>query len=561
MAPLSPSSSEPETADLDMETEPTGAGLPAAAKEARQPLPANAEIELKLACEPDALERLRRAAPISEAAQGRSRKQSLETVYYDTPDRALLQRRAALRVRSQGQSFTQTLKTEESTGGIRRGEWNVPVGSILPDLAALADTEAAGLLEGTADRLAPLFATRMERTTRQLTVETDGAAGDIEIAFDRGSIEAGEGRAPISEVELELKAGSAAALYRFAARLNEAAPLHIETLSKAARGYRLAGVTELPVEKKPDPGFGPDATVEQALDGIVRSCQTHWLANQATALDGADPEGVHQCRVAMRRLRSALSVFRKLLPGERLEWLRDEAKWLAGSLGPARDWDVFRAELLAPVAEAFPDNADLADLDAAAAAMRDKGYEEARDGIRSPRATAFLLALGDWLESRGWRDGAGDKVVARAEAPMVEEADRQLKKRHRQVLKRGKKFQNLSPEGRHQLRIAIKKLRYLSEFCQPLYGRKRAKTFLSALKDLQDSLGHLNDVAVASRLIEEARIAQRDGAIATAGDGEPALRGAGGLVIGWHSRGAVDLEPDLLGQWQAFREAKVFWNT
>jgi inorganic triphosphatase YgiF len=526
---------------------------------APEALPVDAEIELKLACAPADLDRLRRAAAITEAAKGRSRKQSLETVYYDTPERDLLRRRAALRVRADGKRFTQTLKTEESTGGIRRGEWNVPVDTPLPDPAALAGTEAEALLDGTGDRLAPLFATRMERTTRQLSVDADGAAGEIEIAFDSGAIEAGAARAPISEVELELKSGGPAALYRFAARLAETAPLHVETLSKAARGYRLAGVADLPVEKKPDPGFGEDATVEEALEAIARSCQAHWLANQATALDGADPEGVHQGRVALRRLRSALGVFRKTLPGETLERLRDEAKWLAGSLGPARDWDVFRAELLAPVAEAFPDNADLADLDAAAGAMRERGYEEARAGIRSPRATAFLLTLGDWLESRGWRDGAGSKTIARAEGPMREEADRQLAKRHRQVLKRGKKFDTLPPEGRHRLRIAIKKLRYLGEFCGPMYGRKRAKAFLSALKDLQDSLGHLNDVAVASRLIADARTARGEGAIG-AGGGEAALRGAGGLVIGWHSRGAVDLEPELRDQWRAFRDAKPFWG-
>jgi inorganic triphosphatase YgiF len=538
----------------------TDAAQPREADASAGALPDNVEVELKLACDAEALQRLRRAAPVTASAKGRSRKQSLETVYYDTPDRALMRRRAALRVRRVGGGFVQTYKTEEAAGGIRRGEWNMPVSSLQPEPAALAESGAPPLADGEAESLSALFATRIERTVRDLATDADGAAAEIEIAFDEGAIEAGEAREPISEVELELKRGAPAALYRFAARLHEIAPLHVETRSKAARGYRLAGVGEPPVEKKSEPAFGEGATVEQALDDIIRNCQSHWLANQAMALEGSDPEGVHQGRVALRRLRSALGVFRKLLPGDRLEWLRGEAKWLAGELGPARDWDVFLAELFAPVAEAFPDNPDLDRLRDASEAMREQGYEEARAGIRSPRATTFLLTLGDWLESRGWRDGADEDAIACAESPMRREADRQLKKRHKQVLKRGKGFASLPPEGRHQLRIAIKKLRYLSEFCQPLYSRKKSKEFLSALKSLQDSLGHLNDVAVASRLMDGALQAGRDGTIAAGGNGEEGLRAAAGLVIGWHSRGAVDLEPDLQGQWRAFRGAKPFWG-
>ena len=151
----------------------------------------------------------------------------------------------------------------------------------------------------------------------------------------------------------------------------------------------------------------------------------------------------------------------------------------------------------------------------------------------------------------------------------------------------------LSAEHRHELRIAVKKLRYLAEFYQPLFPRKHSKPYLAALKDLQDGLGHLNDIAVASRLIDRASAmsvaktkARRErpmadsategpetvspptaaDEIATPFDADIAietafsLRAAGGLVIGWHSRGLVDLEPELRTRWRAFRQIKPFWS-
>ena len=99
--------------------------------------------------------------------------------------------------------------------------------------------------------------------------------------------------------------------------------------------------------------------VDRAIQAILRSCLQHWCANEAAALDGSDPEGVHQMRVALRRLRSAFSVFGRLIDPAQRAWLSDEAKTIVNGLGPARDWDVFLAELLAPVRAARQDDAGL----------------------------------------------------------------------------------------------------------------------------------------------------------------------------------------------------------
>ena len=78
---------------------------------------------------------------------------------------------------------------------------------------------------------------------------------------------------------------------------------------------------------------------------IIGGCRDHWLANVAAAIDGRDPEGIHQTRVGLRRLRSALSLFKKQIPPGQRSALNTEAKWLFGELGPVRDLDVFIGSL------------------------------------------------------------------------------------------------------------------------------------------------------------------------------------------------------------------------
>src|SRR3546814_13942928 len=103
-------------------------------------------------------------------------------------------------------------------------------------------------------------------------------------------------------------------------------------------------------------------TADDALAAVLGACLRHWSANEAAAIDGSDPEGVHQTRVGLRRFRSALTVFGDLLPAAQLAWLQEEAKWALNPLGSARDWDLFLAALLAPLEAARSGYADLAAL-------------------------------------------------------------------------------------------------------------------------------------------------------------------------------------------------------
>ncbi|HYG91906.1 MAG TPA: CHAD domain-containing protein [Azospirillum sp.] len=516
----------------------------------------NRETELKLAVRPEDLAALRSSAALSGASRATTR--PLESVYYDTPDQRLARRLVSLRVRKKGSSYVQTIKGPPfADGGIGRAEWETPVAGPALDLSAVTDPEALSLLDsvGVAE-LAPVFTTAVRRTTRVL----DGGGALIEVAFDQGEIRTPDGAVlPLCEVELELREGETRALYDLALELAKTAPMRVELRTKAARGYALAaGAMDGPV-RADKIALSPDVTVEGALCRIVTNCLVHLSANEACSLKGEDPEGIHQMRVALRRLRSVLGLFRPFVPEDQYGWLVGEVKWLGSHLGPARDWDVFIAELLAPVREGFertnghgrPLLNDLAALEIAARSRRERAYEGAHAVILSPRYTEFQLRLGAWLEDKGWRDQSVNEQSARLFQPVVGLADELLTKRHKRARKTGQGFAELSVEDRHQLRIALKKLRYAAEFFRSLYEDKPARRYIQQLSAFQDSLGHLNDVATATRLLHELH---DDGSRASTGE-----RRAAGIVIGWLARGVADLEPHLNTQWDGFADAKPFW--
>ncbi|EWY38466.1 hypothetical protein N825_13340 [Skermanella stibiiresistens SB22] len=525
---------------------------------------ASQEIELKLRVDPQHLPRFRNSPAF--AGSGRSAAKNLESTYYDTDDFRLRDREVTLRVRKQGREHVQTIKAgnEHSGGVFSRGEWECKIAGAEPDLSAVTDEEALRLLGPiTQAELKPVFTSHIKRHVRVL----NGAAGHgpdtiIEAAIDQGEIRTAGGEVvPVAELELELKAGDPQALFDLALELSGIAPVRIETRSKSERGYALvAGQTESAV-KAEKLTLTPEHTAEQALASIMRNCLTHVVLNEASAIKGEDPEGVHQMRVALRRLRSALALFRKLVPPAQYDWLAGEVKWLASELGNARDLDVFLADLLAPVEGALDRDREaggpLTALREAALASRERAYGRARDAILSDRYTTLLLKLGAWLESRSWRQQPLSEEAAKLFDPVTDLADGLLAKRHKQARRRGAHFAKLRSEQRHELRISLKKLRYAVEFFRSLYGDKATVKYLRRLSALQDDLGHLNDVATAETLM--GRLAdERMGE--NAGDKPGLWRIGGGMVIGWHARGVTQIEPQLVQDWENFADATPFWS-
>jgi triphosphatase len=504
------------------------------------------ETELKLLLDQKDLAALDGCPFVSAHRRGQPTTRRLDATYYDTPDHALRRADLALRVRRSGKRFVQTLKRAASDGHpLQRGEWEVSVASLVPEPAALADTlpdDLRVMLE--AAPLGPVFKTGFRR--RQCLI--DVADATIEIAVDEGSIEANGRTVPISEIELELKSGPVAALYETALQLLDHHQFTLGVESKSTRGYALALDLSPGAVKAPAMVVGPEVPLGDAFEQILRASQAQVLTNQAAAADGRDSEGVHQMRVGLRRLRSALSLLRAVAPSPTLESLREDAKWVASALSDARGWDVFLAEILPEAAAGCGGIRSFDSLRTAANILRERAYAIVRQEIAAPRYVRFHLTLGVFIERKGWH-GSDGRLTALADDTAAYAA-RTLADRHRKVLKRGRHFRHLTPESRHELRIAAKKLRYTADFfLTALDHRRVAKRYLKRLGALQDQLGHYNDMAMTGGLIE--RLLQAELA------GEARL--AAGGVLGWQARGLVEAESVMLAAWHAFREVEPPW--
>ena len=244
---------------------------------------------------------------------------------------------------------------------------------------------------------------------------------------------------------------------------------------------------------------------EDAFIAIIGACLRHAEANQPAVLAG-HLEGIHQMRVAFRRLRSGLKLFRPLVPGvASAMWVAD-IRWLNGFLGPARDWDVFLEEGMPPLFTHFPRKRSLSLFRVKAQRIRETHHHTLREALSDPRYLQLTQGLAGWLDAHAWRDVLNDEQRERLAQPALDFATPLLSRDHRRVEKQGGIFAELSVEERHALRIRIKALRYAQDFFASLYPALTVKVYLSALARLQDSLGVMNDIAVARRLLDEARL-------------------------------------------------------
>jgi triphosphatase len=508
--------------------------------------PPAAEIELKLLVDADRLGGFNDAPIIANHARNKGTRKHLKAVYYDTAERTLLRSGLTLRVRQSGARFTQTVKAESKDDPLRRGEWEAVVPSIAPDLTLAVPflgEELRSALE--LQKLEPVFTTDIHR--RQRIVEMP--SGTVEVAFDHGSFTSGDRSMLVSEIELELKNGSRSAIYDLALGLAEHGAVRPSIHSKAARGFDLAADSPPAVRRPRKLRLDPAIALDDALATILGGCFGHLLQSMPAAEDGRDPEGVHQLRVALRRLRAALDLMRSVGPLNKLEALRAEAKWLAQNLSAARDWDIFQGGTLPTIAKACPQVAGFDALGEATEKRRAAAYKKVRRVLAEQRASSFLIVLGGWIEARGWRGDFAPDTLGQLAEPAVNFARRMLSEQYAKVLKRGRHLKSLDAHERHRLRLAVKKLRYVSEFLLPLYGqRKSTKRFSRKLAEFQDELGHYNDMAVTASLL--------------AGLGaDTAARGtAAAAIAGWQAHAMVGVEPRLRDTWSDFAKTKVPWR-
>ncbi|MEO1089235.1 MAG: CYTH and CHAD domain-containing protein [Pseudomonadota bacterium] len=508
----------------------------------------NAEVELKLSAAGEDLEALAERALRGKGSARRPKR--LVSTYYDTPDRRLASKGLSLRVREVDGAFVQTVKAEAP--GLARAEDEAAVGDQRPDLGRIGDAAMRSRIGAVfPEELAPVSVTDIVRRTVLVEQRDDlGRTSAVEVALDKGQLRASGQTEAVAEVELELKAGSPGAVFTMARAFVDAGATRLITRSKAARASDLAAGTAPPARRAARVELDRELPIGEALGRVLDNCFQQWWANHEAAFDGRNPEGVHQLRVAVRRLRSVLAVFGPLLAPSRLTWLKDEARAVMGALGQARDLDVFDTELLPPLLNVRPNDGALGRLRAVAADARAEAYEAVRTNLASARYTTFFLGFGDWVEARGWHADADAPTRAALGLPLAGFAGGVLEKRAKVVRKRGKRFADLPIETRHEVRKDLKKLRYAADFFRDLYDGERTKPYLKRLATLQDAFGHANDVAVAETLLH--------GLGAT--DDDHRLAEARGLVLGWYGHASTDTERELLKGWRAFSDATPFWR-
>jgi triphosphatase len=464
------------------------------------------------------------------------------TRYFDFADLSLLKAGFSLRVRQSDGGYVQTLKSLFGGGAALERferEWTLARGRL--DVTRLAGTPVSRLMA--ARREAPIrevFATDIMRVTYCLALDDDAI---VELAIDNGHVRSGEKAQAIHEIEIELKAGDTTPLYRFASALYEACPLTISSDSKAARGYRLAAGDRFEARKADDIELPRDVSTVEGFRRILGSGLGQFVVNLPFC-SADNPEPLHQSRIAIRRLRSALALFDPYLEPDAAARFEATLKRFGQILGKARDRDVFLKDLAALSEEDGQDDAWLGLLVRPVEDQRREAYRGVQTLIRSTELTGFVLALAGWAESGLWLR-ASDHLVKR---PLRAVAPDMLDRLAGKALKRGRHLKSRSLAELHALRKTLKKLRYCTEYCDSLYERKQVRRYQRRAKDLLDILGALNDTVGSEALLDH--LDTKDAAL-TPG-------------IGLLSRSAMAEREKAMKAlpkaWKAFAAEEPFWQ-
>ncbi len=479
------------------------------------PAPVTLEFDLPAA---DAARLLRHPAIIARRT-GPLRTRPHELVWHDTADGALAQSGLCL-------SHAATWRLERLTPSRRALDW-------LPAHAAPLLAEA--LTPEAFDTplpapLAPIAAFRGRQRTLPLQ-------NHVTLTLTEGDLRGVTTDSPACRLQL---AGAPAACAELAQTLAETLPLAPPHASLAAHAQSLARGRPIPPRQLGAPHLSHTLSTADAITAITAHLADvilHWSSQAATA---ATPEPVHQMRVAVRRLRSALALFRRAYADEAglCPWsdhLAAELRTLAARLGTARDWDVFTTQTAARILAALPADRRLDQLAAAAARKRTAAYAGLATYFASQDWTRLSVALALLPTHRPW-SATIQPVRAYAAAAL----DRRLK----HLLHPGADLSAIAPDQLHDIRKQAKRLRYATECLSPFFSDKAARKYLPRLEALQESLGAINDATVATTLAR-----QLD---------SPAF--AAGVVHGFVAARAQRRAVKVQALWGKLRKAEPFWT-
>lgn len=380
---------------------------------------------------------------------------------------------------------------------------------------------------------------------RRTAMQFETKHGAVGINLYHGALRAGSTTQPVCRAELE---GAEAAV--------EHAALAIITRTRATLAARGLGEDALRIAGAvlPAPGRGPatvpgepGVSVADAFSRIVLLLTLTLLQWAPEAITQPErPVPVHQMRVAVRRARSAVAIFRTALACPAVEGFDAGLRALGKALAPARDWDVFATETLPAVAAAFPDDARLTRLQRAAERQRQDHHAALAEYLRGPAfrtltLQAMLIAIG-----QHWRDGLA--APAPGDHGLRGFADAVMRKRWKRLLSAGDGLEDHPVEALHDLRLRAKRARYAAEMFAPLYPTKAVARHIRRLARLQEELGVLNDRVVAAALLQAL----------PGGAGRHDF--AAGVVLGFSAASAVPARKRIQKAWQKCRRGDDFWH-
>ncbi|WP_439578505.1 CHAD domain-containing protein [Elioraea sp.] len=510
----------------------------------RAEVPQTRVIAFELAVAPEAAALLRHPA-LAARRLGQARGAEATVVFHDTAEGALADEGLALAVEPRGRGAVQRLlrslpgedaRAEPARPAAVLAETRLPRSG--PDAAPLAGLipEAA---EGTP--LPAVAAASGRRVTLRL-------AGGMTATLFAGRLRAVAAERDFARLTLAVPEAALADGLDLLRALAADRPVAVPAASLAEEARAVAlGVPARPLWRGPPDLTGAE-TVEDGARRAIGQLTLALLAAAPIAAEGSNPEGVHQARVAIRRLRTALTLFRPAIGCAAVSELKDRLGALARALGPARDWDVFIAGALGEIVAAFDGETAIASLARAAQAARAAAYAEVRATLAAPSFGLLTLDLAAAVAAPPWRAGEDAEAAVLRDTALEDFAAGALSRRFKRLMRAGDGFARLDIPALHALRIQAKRMRYVGELFGGLYRAKKRRRFQKAVGAVQDALGHLNDTAVAAGLMRT--LAKR----------EPGRAWASGVVQGWVAAKAAHAREDAAEAWTTLAGRAPFWN-
>ncbi|HTI02576.1 MAG TPA: CHAD domain-containing protein [Acidisoma sp.] len=419
--------------------------------------------------------------------------------------------------------------------------------------------------------------TRFTGEILRLPITLDG--GPAECRILRGTLFAlglsGEASAPHPVYRMEIEATAAAAV-DLAQQLAADLPVQPAVATLPHEALLLRGTR---IKAPPAPPLDPGMATEDALAIIASGFVTTFLTRLGQIPGRSGPEPVHQARVTMRRLRALMLAFRPILKDSE-DRVKDLLVELKAVLGPARDWDVFLSETVAPIAASLPeDQPAMLWLRDAAEAQRESAYAALIAYQHQADYRALLWQLAALCLGVGWRHFApsvpeqqeqpdGPSVAAGAAPPPPLAADpkaegdmsrlgefalRCIDGRWKKTARPLRDVIPMPVTELHQLRIKCKKLRYQAEMFQDALPGKAARKLVRRLTNTQEIMGELNDGAVAGDLAESLRPKTR-----TTAREQVLAAEATGLVRGYGLGRASGSREAVIAAWRKLVKSNPF---